>query len=239
MDTKPFVSSLKSVLKMRSIKYDEISKRLGVSQSTVKRWFSSGSMSLDQYAQIMAIAKVGFSDLAKLVDAQSEAETYIFTEKQETFFVKHPSAHAFFHLLLQYGTVSEVIRRTKLTMFVASQCLRQLDAIGLIEWQNKNRYRLLVSKRVAWRKDGPLRRQFLAEAKGEFLHSNFSGRLSGFRFLNLRLTEKTVTDLISQFSKNSNELSQVSEIEKAAHRDLDDFGILMAVRPWTFSKLVI
>jgi len=239
MSPQPLLTSLKSVLKMQSITYSDVSKQLGVSQSTVKRWFSSGGMSLDQYAQVMAIAKVSFFDLAKLVDAQAEAETYIYTESQEAFFIKHPATHAFFHLLLQYGSVAKVTKRTKLANAVVSQCLRQLDTIGLIEWQDKNRYRLLVPKRIAWRKDGPLRRQFLAEAKGEFLHSNFLGRQSSFRFLNIRLTEKTATDLVIQFTKIANELNQTSEIEKAAHPDLDDFGILMAVRPWVFSKLAI
>lgn len=239
MNSDPFLNGLKSVLKMRAITYDDVSKQLGVSQSTVKRWFSSGGMSLDQYAQVMTIAKVSFFDLAKLVDAQAEAETYIYTEEQEAFFIKHPASHAFFHLLLQHGSVAEVTKRKKLANSIVSQCLRQLDTIGLIEWQNKNRYRLLVPKRVAWRKDGPLRRQFLAEAKGEFLHSNFSGRQSGFRFLNIRLTEKTATDLVDQYAKIANELGQTSEIEKATHRDLEDYGILMAVRPWIFSKLVI
>lgn len=239
MTSRQFVTGLKSILKLRGLTYQAIAKEMGVSESSVKRWFSTGQMSLEQYSQLLSMANISFHDLAKLLDAQADGEVYIFSHEQELFLANHSSAHAFLNLLLRYSSVNEVIKRTNLSRSVVTRHLRQLDSIGLIEWQEGNKYRLLVSKKVAWRKDGPLRRQFLAEAKNEFLQSNFSGNLSGFRFLSLRLTEKSIADVIHQFSKITGEVTQISELEKSVHKELEDVGILMAVRPWTFSKLVL
>lgn len=239
MQSQMFTDSMKSILRVRGVTYQHIAEELDVSESTVKRWFSIGGMSLDQYSKVMDVAKVSFHDLAKIMDAHKDSEIYTFTLTQETFLVKHPTTHAFFNLLIRHGAVGEIKRRIKIPDTLISQSLRHLDSIGLIEWKEKSKYRLRVSRKVAWRKDGPLRKQFLSEAKREFLHSEFNERLSTFRFLNVQLTEKTALDLIDQLSKVANDINHISEMEKSVHPELGDFGVLLAIRPWLFSKLNI
>jgi transcriptional regulator with XRE-family HTH domain len=239
MKSEPFLTSLKTALRIQGMTYAQIAKKIGVSQSTVKRWFSSGGMSLDHYAQLLSISGVSLQDLTKMLGVQSEAEVYTYTLDQETYLSKHPSSHAFFNLLLRHGSVSELKKKIKMPELLIMQSLRQLDKIGLIECQEKTRFRLLVAKKVAWRKDGPLRRQFLAEAKKEFLQSDFGGRHSSFRFLNIPLSERSLNEFIGQCSRATSEIVQISEVEKSVHPDLVEYGILMAIRPWTFSKFEI
>lgn len=237
MNSKTFTSSLRAVLRSRGIKYEQVAQQLDVSESTVKRWFSSGGMSLDQYAKVLEMADVRFEDLARIIDSKAESEVYFYSEHQEQVLVKHPKAHAFFNLLLKYEKVSVVERKCKLPKSVVSRSMKLLDNIGLIEWKEKNRFKFLVSKKVAWRKNGPLRKQFLSEAKNEFLNSNFSGELSSFRFLNLQLSQKASSQLMGKISKVLDDGVNISEVEKSVNNELEEFGFLFAFRPWSFSKL--
>jgi transcriptional regulator with XRE-family HTH domain len=237
MNSQAWTNSLKAALKAQGKTYRDVAEQLNVSQSTVKRWFSSGGISLDQFTQVMVVAGVRLGDLAKLAEAGSEARFHVYTEAQESFLAKHPHTHTFFNLLVRFGTVRAALKKRKIPQSDVAKFLRQLDALGLVEWQKGDRVRFLTSRKLVWRKDGPLRRQFLREAKSEFLDSDFSGRFSTFRFLNIPLTERTAAELMTQMTKFASDANHVSEIEKNVNPDLADFGVLVAVRPWTFSKL--
>jgi hypothetical protein len=208
-----------------------------VSESTVKRWFSRGGLSLEQFSKILEITHVEFQDLGKLLDSYSETETHVYTHQQEAYFVANPLGHSFFNLLLRFESLSRVKKRLKLPDRSATRILRDLEKVELIGWMPNDRIKFLTSKKTAWRKDGPLRKQLLEKAKQEFLRSDFSGTASSFRFLNTPLTEKSVSALIMQISKIISEQSQLSELENAMKPDLETYGILMAVRPWDFLKL--
>lgn len=237
MDSRPFVTPLKNALKLRGLGYTDIAKEMNVSLSTVKRWFSSGGMSLDQFAKILALGGIGLHDLANLMGSAAESEVYFFSEEQEIFFIKNPVTHAFFNALLKYGSVRKIAKAKALNDAVVMKCLNQLHKLELIEWKTGTQYRLLVSAKIGWRRDGPLRRQFFTEAKTEFLNSNFSERQSDFRFLYAPLTEKSASELLRQISKITTETMHISEVEGSANPHLQEYGILLAVRPWTFSKL--
>ena len=53
--------------------------------------------------------------------------------------------------------------------------LTRLDRLKLIDLYPKNRVRLLVSRRIVWRPDGPIRRQYEKQVKAQFVDYRFRG----------------------------------------------------------------
>ncbi|MDE2119362.1 MAG: helix-turn-helix transcriptional regulator, partial [Betaproteobacteria bacterium] len=65
------VTALKRELKAAQVTYAELARRLGLAESSVKRMFSRGDMSLQRVDQICHALKLDFSDLAqRVVDSQ-------------------------------------------------------------------------------------------------------------------------------------------------------------------------
>lgn len=230
--------ALKTILKANGLTYSEIAKSMAVSEASVKRWFSQGGISLQQFTEVMQLAGTEIQDLASVMKAESQLKEYIYSIEQELFFVDHPQCHAFFNALLRFGSVKGIQQKTKISSASANRYLVELERLKLVERLPADRLRFLTPKRVVWRKDGPLRKQFLREAKEEFLDATFTDKLAAFRFVQVSLSNHSASAFLTQLSKGVDEATRTAEIEKSISSNLSEYGILIAIRPWQFSKLV-
>src|SRR5262249_16823411 len=73
---------LKRALRERGLTYAHIAKGLGISESSVKRTFSKGSMSLGRLEEVCELAEMEISDLIDLTRA-AEARAEELTEQVE------------------------------------------------------------------------------------------------------------------------------------------------------------
>jgi transcriptional regulator with XRE-family HTH domain len=76
------IQALKQVLKGRGVTYSELARRLGISESSVKRLLSRGGLTLERLEQICACLDTDFLELAKRMQRE-QAEPRDLTLKQE------------------------------------------------------------------------------------------------------------------------------------------------------------
>ena len=65
--THTLVTALKAELRRAGITYARLARELGLAESSVKRIFSRGDLSLARIDQVLALLKMDFGDLARQV----------------------------------------------------------------------------------------------------------------------------------------------------------------------------
>ena len=74
-DTRQLVDALKQVLRMRGLTYAALAQRIGLSEASVKRLFSTGHFTLDRFEQVCELARTSITELAReLEGGQDEVE---------------------------------------------------------------------------------------------------------------------------------------------------------------------
>ena len=68
VQSKRIVRALKEALKARRISYGQVAEHLGLSLSSVKRLFSTGSFSLARLEEVCDLAGIDLLDLARVAD---------------------------------------------------------------------------------------------------------------------------------------------------------------------------
>ena len=83
------VAALKSVLKNRRVSYEQVAAHLKVSQSSVKRLFSSGAITLQRLEAICDLAGIDVLELARQAEAKRVRVARL-TVRQEQELVDDP-----------------------------------------------------------------------------------------------------------------------------------------------------
>ena len=71
--TADLVTALKKELKAAQLTYADLAKRLGMAESSVKRMFAKGDMSLSRVDAVCRALKLDFADLARRVAERSRS----------------------------------------------------------------------------------------------------------------------------------------------------------------------
>src|SRR5688572_1073045 len=104
------VHTLKRYLKLKGVTYKELARKLGQSESNIKRTFSQEALSLKGLEAICEAMGIELLELARMSrPVQETAES--FTKAQEEILAKAPELFAFFYLILSGLSVPEITRR--------------------------------------------------------------------------------------------------------------------------------
>lgn len=156
------VQSLKAVLKAQRITYRELAKRVGLSESGLKKILGGRDGSFQRLASLCK--EVGVS-ISELLEAQREKLLPItFTEEQQSFFLSQPLAFELFWKIVYERMPPE---KAQLSMHLESQdalrIYRQLDKLNLLPLLPGDRVRVPALKQIKWSGDGPLIRKLYRE----------------------------------------------------------------------------
>lgn len=128
------ISELKKVLKRKKIKYTEVARELGMSESSVKRLMSGKDASLSKLEALCNVAQITFFDLVAM-SKDAKPETLTLTKEQDRFFAKNTHYFYFFHLIHEEDfTVDQIVKRFGLSEKSKNKYLKKLEDLGLIEW---------------------------------------------------------------------------------------------------------
>lgn len=231
------ITVLKRILKSKGITYTFLSKELGLSEASVKRVFSRGTFTLVRLEEICQVAGIALRDLVRATETAQSSDEYEYSEEQEKYLARNPGCLALFDLLIDGKTIRQIQKEYHLPAVVLGRYLGQLEKLGLIERLADEKTRLLVSRNVKWRKDGPLRKHFLAQAKTEFLDSVFDSTDEVLKFLSIQLTTHTAASFHHRLSELAKEITRTSEMEEVLRIRTQNYGILLAMRQWKLSTL--
>lgn len=172
--SQALVSALKAELRRAGITYAQLAVELGLAESSVKRIFAKGDLSLARIDQVLAVLKMDFAELARLV-ATAAPPRHELTLEQERAVVADPKL-LLAAICTQSGwSLEQIVQTYTLSKPQAVACLLALDKLGFIELRAHNRYRLKVDKTFRWRPDGPVMRYFRQHAVGDYFGGDFGG----------------------------------------------------------------
>lgn len=231
---KLLIKTLKAQLKARGLTYRDLARELGQSESNLKRLFSQGSFSLKGLEAICDAAGIELLELAQLSRRERERQN-VFSRAQEMALASDEKLFSFLYLLFSGVNEAEVVARYDFTTQECAKHLLKLDKLKLIALGPENRVKLLVSKNTNWLPNGPLNLRYRREIGREFLDSNFVGSDERLRFLQGRLSRKSLKSFYRRVDRLLAEFSELSDADVDADDESRSIWLCVAYRPWRFS----
>ena len=143
------ISGLKRALKVNGVTYADVGRKLAVSESTVKRWFSAEILSLQRVDDICDLLGINVHDVLQL-GHQADGTLMQLTEAQEQEIVDDHRLLLVGYLLLQRWTPQQIIGRYDISEHELTRLLARLDRLGIIELLPDNRVKTLVTPNFTW-----------------------------------------------------------------------------------------
>jgi len=170
--TQDLVTTLKAELRRAGITYAHLAQELGLAESSIKRIFAKGDMPLSRIDEVLAVLKMDFAELARLVANASPAQQEM-TLEQERAVVRDPKLLLTAISALSQWTVEQIVATYAISKPQAVACLLALDKLGFLELRANNRYRVKVDKTFRWRPGGPVMQYFRAHAMTDYFSGDF------------------------------------------------------------------
>ena len=232
---RPLIDAIKRALRHGGITYRQLAPRLGLSEASIKRLFSQGRFSLQQVLQICDVLGVELSELARGSATRAE-HTRELSLAQERALAEEPRLLLLFHLLCAGWSVPAVAREFGIDGSERVLLLAQLDRLGLIELQPRDRVRLRVPRDFSWRSHGPVRRRYGAQVLQEFMLDRFVGERSLLRFEARELSEASIQVVRRKLERLALEVAELAELDAGLPESRKrSMGVAVAMRPWVFS----
>lgn len=237
-ESQLIIQELKNILKSRGITYSSIADELELSESTIKRTFTSQSITLERLEQICQAANISLFELTAMIKKPANESKHIYTMEQERFLAKNPKYLAYFDLLIRHGSVAKVRKiRPQVKEKNIKLYLKKLDDLGLIEWHPGDKIKFPIGRDVAWNADGPLRKTFLKWAKEDFIKDEFKRDHDYFTFSVAELTDTSIQKIKQRLKELGAEITHMSRVDNNSRLKTQNFAIMLGSRPWTFSIL--
>ncbi len=236
--TTELLNTLKKYLKVKGMSYRQLSEKMGLSETSIKRLFSQESFSLKRVEAVCKILGLDLFDLALMAKKERSHEEGRLTIEQERELAADPKLINFFYLLVIGVPLSKIIKKFEIPEDMVTRLLLKLDQIELIELYTNHKFRLRVTKNVFWQKYGPLWKRYEKQIRDDFLNFSFDtpdcclefspGQLSNS---SIDTIQKKIDDLIRLF----NELAEMDNNVPVENRSSTALHIVF--RPWVFSFL--
>lgn len=232
------IQVLKGQLKQHKINYAELAIRLNLSESSVKRLFSQGNMSLQRFFEICKVIDLELDDLVKLLNMESKQLKEL-SIAQERLIVSDLKLLLTTVCACNHWSFEQIIATYQFEQAELVSCLLKLETIELLQLKPGNKISLTISPNFKWRKNGPIQCYFEQQIQANFLKSSFN-QVGELRIM-----------LTGMLSKNSNQIIQqklqklTAEFNQLAKQDrlLDmskrhGTSCLLAIRPWELPHFV-
>ena len=226
------VDALKQALKSRGVSYAEVARHLTLSESSVKRLFSTGAFSLARLEAVSELANIDLLELARLADEQ-RLRVPSLTVEQEREVVGDPALLLVSVCVLNRWSFERILARYRFTEPQLIGLLARLDRMGVIELLPGNRIRLLITRNFAWLPDGPIHRYFVEHIQGDLLAGPFDPNRDQHRFAWGMLSAESATQLRAKLAEVMDEFDDLTRSDEV-RTDGTATGtcLLVALREW-------
>ncbi len=229
------LDALKAALRTRGIRYREIGARIGLSEASVKRVLSRGTLSVARLGAICDAVDIELGELVRIAREQRGRPREL-SLSQERALAAQPTLMLVFHLLRHGWRADEIVREYALDRPALVRALARLDRLRLIELLPGDKVRLQVPDDFGWRRDGPVRQRYIVRAMSEFLRHGFAAAGEVLSFEVRELSDASSALLQRRLQRLEREFREMAEIDAAlpaARRR--SAGMMLAMRPWVFS----
>jgi len=230
--SRALLDTLKSELKRRGKTYAEIAPALGLSESSVKRLFSTGNISLRRLEQLCDLLSLEFGELVRAME-QRESLTSCLSVEQEQELVSDIRLLLMAHFLINGLDVDTITARYRISTTDSIRLLAKLDRLGIIELLPYNRVRVRLSRQFRWQPRGPIQRFYERSIQSEFLRAPFSGPGEQRLFVSGMLSHESSARLIRKLHRLAAEFDELSlEDRSLAAERRSGTSLILAMRAW-------
>ncbi|MET0292255.1 MAG: helix-turn-helix transcriptional regulator [Steroidobacteraceae bacterium] len=234
-ETQRLLDAVKRQLRARGITYAELGRRIGLSESSVKRLFASGNFTLTRLERICGVLQLTLADLARTMDGLGATPAATLTEEQEHLLASEAGILACFYLLLNGHTTADCRERLRLHAPAVDEILKKLASVGLVTGSGKT---LQLSARLplSWRPEGPVRKLYERQVREEFMQCAFKAPGESLAFHSAELSPASVRVLRRKLDKVSADFAELAALDlPLPSREKTSVALLLAMRPWVFS----
>ena len=232
--TADLVTALKKELKAAQLTYADLARRLGMAESSVKRMFAKGDMSLSRVDAVCRALKLDFADLARRV-ADSQPLLTELTKEQERAVVADKKLLLVAICVLSQWTVEQIGATYRLGEAECVKYLTQLDRIGIIELRPLNRYRLKLAKTFRWRPHGAVMNFFREHALLDYFAGGFDGPGEGLMLVHGSVSRTLAPLFLERLQRVAQDFAQQHQTDqKLAEKDREGYTLVLAMRSWEF-----
>ncbi|MCH9671930.1 MAG: helix-turn-helix transcriptional regulator [Gammaproteobacteria bacterium] len=232
--TSKVIAVLKSCLKARGLTYADVARHLKLSEPTIKRSFASENLSLARLDEICELLDIDMTTLLEMVAQDSDSVDQL-SYAQESALAADVRLLLVMYLLLNDWQFEAIIRDYDFDEHTLVQRLAQLDRLGLIELQPRNRVRLKISRAVKWRADGPIRRFFDRHVLPEFLAGRFEAPGEQYLFVPGLLTDESIAAISKRMSQMASEFNDQVKVDGLRRERRYGCSLMLAMRKWEYS----
>lgn len=225
------LDALKRALRARGLTYGDVAEGLGIAESSVKRLFSSGRVTLDRLEAICRIADVTLAELVEQQDARAPRLRAL-SRAQEAELVADPRLLLVAVCVLNHIPVEGILARYALGEAELIKRLTVLDRLGLIELMPGNKVRLKVARDFDWLPDGPIAQYVATEVRSDFLDPRHRAGRSEW-FVHGLLTADAERQLRERLDALRADFAALHEASRRAPLEArSGQAMLMALAPW-------
>lgn len=233
--TEELIHALKRVLRSKGLTYADVATHIKVSESSVKRLFSSHNFSLARLQSICELADVEFADLVSLAE-DNRRNIEQLSEDQELEIVSDTKLLLMTFLLLNLWKLQDIMASYQIDEFESIRLLARLDRLKIIDLLPENRVRMRLSRNFNWRRNGPIQRFFEQRVQSEFFRSRFDGPNEQRLVLNGMLSDQSIAIMRQRIQRLASDFDQL--IKDDARLDIEQrhgTTAILAFRPWGLS----
>lgn len=210
-EIKAWQNALKQLLKRRNISYADLAKRLRMSESGVKKLFSSSDLSLRRLSEICRALGISVSDFLSTADSSAFRDVE-FTDAQQELLLKDVECfELYWKLVFERLSQARAQEALALTRDRINKSLRKLENAGLLRTKDGKVTQIAKLGLIRSFGDGPfirkIYREFSRSLLDEFtLPGSEANRLYVFRYIKLRKSTyleflDEIRELERQFAK--------------------------------------
>lgn len=214
-------AKLKSALRDQGLTYADLGRKLGMTESGVKKLFQADDISLGRLEQICI--SLGLR-LHELLDQEQNSEYVVhkLDKNVQAYFMKNRACFDFYFLLIsEPKSLQEILSEYKIDKRVAYKYLRTLEKLKLLKWLPGDKIDLAVKGPWLLPFEGEFIQSLVREWASNLLQESLNGDPSQASFKSIRLfflrpesemeLRRALSDLLLEFSRRS-------EREQKTHR---------------------
>lgn len=226
------LQTVKGLLKQHKINYAQVGKHLKLSESSVKRSFSKGQISLDRLIKICEMMDLELVDLFQVIQNQSNDLVQL-SVKQEKLMVSDIKYLLVTVCVCNHWSFDEIHETYQIEQAELVKMLLQLEQTDLIELKPNNQIKLKISPHFHWIENGPIQQFFEQNIQQDFWQSQFIGP-GEIRLLVNGMLSKASNELmqkhINKLKQQFTMLSEQDQYLKMEQRH--GTTMLIGMRPW-------
>ena len=228
------IRALKQAIKQQGRTYQDVARLLQLSESSVKRIFASGDLSLKRLDALCGWLGITITGLSVEVEAQQATLSQL-TIEQEQRLVSDPLMLLITSCVMSRWQFAEI---TSYYQISEPECIRKLvalDRLGLIELLPGNRIKLRIAPNFRWQANGPIQRFFQASVEREFFNSHFAGDDEQLIVLNGTFSANSNQQFQKRMARLADEFNELNKADLSLPLD-ERHGTtaVIAVRQWHF-----